>query len=283
MTNPIIKWAGGKRRIANLLQNHFPRRFGTYYEPFVGGAALFLQTRPPRAVLSDANERLIRMYRAVRDQPDAVIELLRDYPNEPAFFDDMRQRSRHIDEASDIEVGAWFIYLNRIGFNDLYRVNKQNHFNVPFGNYDDPPICDEALLRSCSAALQGVTLKSSIFEVALRSAKRGDFVYADPPYLPVSATSSFTGYTASGFGLDEHRRLRDLALELAKRGVHVLISNSAVPTVLELYQASVFYVQSIAAGRNIAARAASRGPVKELLISTYPIAPVLRAADGLTD
>jgi len=273
MATPILKWAGGKRRIVHTLYDRFPRQFGTYHEPFAGSAALFLAVQPPKAVISDANGRLIRTYAAVRDHVDGVIDLLGSYPNDAAFFQRMRQRSRKIDSATDVEVAAWFIYLNRTCYNGLYRVNKQNAFNVPFGKYVNPTICHEELLRECSAALQGVALNRSTFDVALRSAKRGDFVYADPPYLPVSATSSFTSYTADGFGLNDHRRLRDLALELARRGVQVLISNSAAPAILELYKTGGFHIQTIDAGRNIAASALSRGPVKELLISTYRPAP----------
>jgi len=270
MATPCVKWAGGKRRLVPILESRLPREFGTYHEPFAGGAALFLAVQPPKAVLSDANERLIRAYTALRSRPEHVIDLLRGYPNEAAFFEKMRQRSVLIDGGSDVEVAACFIYLNRTCYGGVYRVNQQNRFNVPFGRYKNPKICDEALLRSCSKALQGVTLKHATFEEALLAAKRGDFVYADPPYLPTSKTSSFTGYTAKGFDLGDHRRLRDLALELAQRGVHVLISNSAAPEILELYKGPAFHIERITAARSIGASTSSRCKAEELLISVGP-------------
>ena len=185
-----------------------------------------------------------------------------------------RKYSLAVDGLNDTEVAAWFIYLNRTGYNGLYRVNKQNVFNVPFGGYNNPTICDAEHLRTCSQALQGVDLRHACFDDVMADAKPGDFVYCDPPYVPISATSSFTSDTSDGFGIDEHRRLHDIALDLAKRGVNILISNSAAPAVLELYRDHPFHIETIAAARNIAANAASRGEVTELLIQNYqPVKP----------
>jgi DNA adenine methylase len=210
---PYLKWAGWRRRQVLLLQARIPAKFGTYFEPFIGGGALFFATQPKWATLSDANERLVRTYVALRDNVEGVIDILRRYPHDKAFFDAVRKQSATIDGEEDAEVAAWFIYSNRTSFNGLYRVNQQNHFNTPFGKYKNPTICDETLLRSCSKALQGVTLKHAKFEEALLAAKRGDLVYADPPYLPTSKTSSFTSYTANGFdvGDGEIKRSRQQA------------------------------------------------------------------------
>jgi len=260
---PFLKWAGGKRQLVAQMAPHLPDRFGRLHEPFAGSAALFFHLRPQRASLSDTNERLVRAYTGLRDAPDRVIELLSTYPHDKAFFLDMR--GRDIDARSDAEVAAWFIYLNKTAYNGLYRVNSKNRYNVPFGDYVRPNICDEATLRRCARQLKGVKLRVEDFEKAGRRARRGDLVYFDPPYVPLSATSYFTGYTKQGFGLDEHRRLRDLALALKARGVHVRLSNSGAPLVQELY-GDDFELIPIQARRNINCRAASRGKIVELFI-----------------
>lgn len=260
---PYLKWAGGKRSMLRHLVPHVPPSYGTYFEPFVGGGALFFALRPEKAVLSDVNRRLVRSYAAVRDDVDAVVELLKTYPYEKEFF--LTMRAVRIDDHSDVEVAAWLIYLNRSCFNGLYRVNRDNVFNVPFGRYSNPTICDDVNLRACSERLSGVAILHEPFEIVLGRAAPGDFVYFDPPYLPLSATSSFTGYSADGFGLDDHRRLRDVARELKARGVRVLISNSAAPAARELY-AEGFEIEEVLAGRAINARGDGRGRIPELII-----------------
>lgn len=239
------------------------QEFGTYHEPFVGGGALFFALRPRHAVLADNNRRLVQTYCAIRNQVEDVIRLLSGYPNEKSFF--LRLRAMRVDLRSDAEVAAWFIYLNRTCFNGLYRVNRSNGFNVPFGSYPNPMICDSDNLKACSRALQDVAVGHADFDTVLDRAERGDFVYFDPPYLPISVTSSFTGYTASGFGLADHRRLRDVARELKRRGVHVLISNSSAPAIRELYSKG-FQVSSVQAPRVINSNGAGRGKITELLI-----------------
>src|SRR5258706_11412152 len=230
---PFVKWAGGKRQLLSSLLQHAPRDAPSYFEPFIGGGALFFALRPKRAVLADVNERLIRTYTGVKNNVEDVIRLLKSYPHSPAFF--YRFRQKKIDGASDAEVAAWFIYLNKTGFNGLYRVNRDNRFNVPFARYASPNICDEPTLRACSAALAGTELLVEDFAKVVAKAKRGDFVYFHPPYVPLSVTSSFTSYTSVGFGEAEQKRLRDTALKLKKRGVRVLLSNSSSPMVRELY------------------------------------------------
>jgi DNA adenine methylase len=168
----------------------------------------------------------------------------------------------------DAEVAAWFIYLNKTGYNGLYRVNRRNQYNVPFGRYENPTICDESNLRACAAALHGADLLAEDFEVAARRARRGDFVYFDPPYAPLSATSSFTSYTSKGFGPGEQRRLRDVARDLKLRGVHALLSNSSAPFVRKLYTSRYFKITSVSATRLVNSRASSRGAIPELIIIT---------------
>ncbi len=261
--DPYLKWAGGKRSMLRHLRPLVPATFGAFYEPFVGGGALFFALQPPKAVISDINCRLVRSYVAVRDNVDELVSLLKTYPYEKDFF--LKMRATPIDARSGVEVAAWLIYLNKTCFNGLYRVNRDNGFNVPFGRYANPTICDEANLLACSEALKSAAISHDPFETVLKRAAPGDFVYFDPPYLPISATSSFTGYSPDGFGLRDHERLRDVALDLKARGVQVLISNSAAPAIRDLY-ADGFEVTEVLANRAINANGEGRGKIPELII-----------------
>jgi DNA adenine methylase len=176
-----------------------------------------------------------------------------------------RVRDMDIDSGSDADVAAWFIYLNKTGFNGLYRVNRANRFNVPFGRYVNPRICRPDTLMACSAALANAELLVADFASVVEDARRGDFVYFDPPYVPLSATSSFTSYTSLGFGADEQERLRDAARRLKTRGVRVLLSNSSAPYVRELY-ADGFDITEVSATRAVNSKPSARGPIVELLI-----------------
>jgi len=260
---PFLKWAGGKRRLVPILRTHVPERFGTYFEPFVGGGALFFDLRPERAVLGDGNERLIRTYSAIRDDVEGVIRTLANCPHDKAFF--LAERERDIDSELNADVAAWMIYLNKTAFNGLYRVNARNRFNVPFGRYENPTICDAENLRACARALENVGLCHDDFLSVLDLAHEGDFVYFDPPYVPLSATSSFVGYTEGGFGTADQVRLRDCALTLKRRGVKVLLSNSSAGLVRELY-ADGFEMQEVQAARNINRNAEGRKKIAELII-----------------
>ena len=260
---PFIKWVGGKRQLLPELMRYVPGQFNNYFEPFVGGGALFFELRPKTAVLADANKRLIRTYIGVRDSVEEVISMLREYPHDERFFYDLREKN--VDSGTDAEMAAWFIYLNKIGFNGLYRVNRQNRFNVPFGRHRNPNICDAPTLRACSAALAGTELRVSDFEAVVEKAEAGDLVYFDPPYVPLSVTSSFTLYTSDGFGAEAQIRLRDVALRLKQRGVHVLLSNSSAGFVRDLYQAD-FQATEVSATRLVNSNGARRGAITELVI-----------------
>jgi DNA adenine methylase len=260
---PFLKWAGGKRQLVRELLQHAPESYGRYFEPFLGGGALFFALRPAGAVLADRNERLIRTYEGVKNDVDQVIALLRTYPHDRSFF--YRFREIDVDRLSDAEVAAWFIYLNKTGYNGLYRVNRANRYNVPFGRYVAPTICDEPTLRACSRLLGGAMLLATDFEDAVAGARSGDFVYLDPPYAPVSSTSSFTSYTSDGFTPAEQARLRDTARALKQRGVRVLLSNSAVPLVRALYQDG-FQLLEVSATRAVNSKSTARGPIAELVI-----------------
>jgi DNA adenine methylase len=264
VARPFVKWVGGKRQLLPHLSSHVPLVYGAYFEPFVGGGALYFSVRPALAVLSDNNERLIRTYKGIRDDVERVIRILQTYKFDRPFFAELRNAD--IDSAeSDAEVAAWFIYLNKTGYNGLYRVNQKNRFNVPFGDYRNPNVCDAPTLRACSQALRCAEIVHGDFREVAERAKGGDFVYFDPPYVPLSVTSSFTSYTAGGFGMEEHRQLRDLALRLRSRGVHVLLSNSSATLVKELY-ADGFEMLEVKATRMVNSKATERGHITELLI-----------------
>lgn len=260
---PFIKWVGGKRQLLSELAPRVPSDYGRYHEPFVGGGALFFHLLPDQAVLSDTNERLVRAYRGVRDSVEEVIGLLQSYPHDRDFF--LKLRGADIDRRADPEVAAWLIYLNRTGFNGLYRVNRRNVYNVPFGDYENPTICDEENLRACARALRRADLRCEPFGAVVGRARPGDFVYFDPPYVPLSASSSFTSYTSAGFGMQDQARLRDVARALTDRGVRVLLSNSSAPAVFELYREG-FELVSVGATRAVSCRGTGRGRVQELII-----------------
>lgn len=268
---PFLKWVGGKRQLLPELVERYRRMsagsHGRYFEPFLGGGALFFHLRPASAVLSDTNARLIRTYRGVRNQLDEVLARLKHYDRQKtdkaAYY---RVRGRDIDASDDdAEVAAWLIYLNRTGYNGLYRVNSKNRFNVPFGRYKNPGVYDPETLRRCSEVLAGAKLVLGDFAVATSSAKKGDFVYFDPPYVPLSTTSSFASYTKGGFGPTEQERLRDVALALKKKGVRVLLSNSSAAEVRRLYRDD-FEIDEVQALRLVNSNASRRGSIAEVLI-----------------
>jgi DNA adenine methylase len=274
---PFVKWVGGKRQLMPQILRHVPKSFGRYFEPFVGGGALFFDRAPASAVLGDANARLVATYRGVRDLPDSVIARLREMPNDPSFF--LSTRAQNIDGRPDDEIAAWFIFLNKTGFNGLYRVNSRNVFNAPFGRYKNPLICDPENLRVCSTALRRAELVCGDFEAIVAQARKGDFVYFDPPYAPLSATSSFTSYTSDGFGPNGQERLRDVALRLKRIGVSVLISNSAAPLVRDLYRKGFKQIE-VKATRMINCKGDSRGAITELLIRLRTMAGTATAVSS---
>lgn len=261
-SRPFLKWAGGKRQLLPELLARVPKQFGTYYEPFLGGGALYFELQPQQALLSDTNRRLIRTYIAVRDYVSDLIRVLKNYPYDKDFYLKFRQLAP--DTSDDYILAAWFIYLNRTGYNGLYRVNLRNQFNVPFGRYTNPCICDEDLLRTCSETLSRANFGVCDFSEVTFHAKAGDFVYFDPPYFPVNDTAKFVSYTSEGFGKQDHLRLRDVALLLKRRGVHILISQSSAPFIRDIYKD--FSVQEAKARRNINSKGGQRGEVIELLI-----------------
>ncbi|MBI3073807.1 MAG: DNA adenine methylase [Deltaproteobacteria bacterium] len=270
VARPFLKWAGGKTHLISGHAHFFPAvdSIRTYHEPFVGSAAVFFGLRPACAVLSDSNAELIHCYAQIRDNVDAVITALAGHRyDEDHFYVVRKADPRYLSPA---ERAARTIFLNRVGWNGLYRVNSRGEFNVPFGRHTNPRICDAPNLRAVASALRGVDLRVAPFEAVLDRAKEGDFVYLDPPYVPVSATSNFTAYDREGFGVREQRRLAAVVAELSDAGIRVMVSNSYTPLVVELYQAlRGFRMELIDVRRAINSKADARGPVREVVVVNY--------------
>ena len=269
---PFLKWAGGKRQLLPELLCRVPKRMQTYYEPFVGGGALFFALQPKKAVINDFNRDLIQTYEVIRDDVDSLLQLLSSYKNDVNFYYKIRELDRNprlFKKLSAVEKGARIIYLNKTCYNGLFRVNSAGEFNSPFGYYKNPNIINEAVLKAVSTYLNtaDINLMCGDFSSAVKSAKKGDFVYFDPPYDPVSQSSNFTGYTSIGFDKEEQIRLKKLCDELNKRGVKFLLSNSATPFILDLYKD--YHIDIIPAKRIINSNASLRGVVDEVLISNY--------------
>lgn len=263
---PILKWAGGKRSLVPRILRELPERIDTYYEPFVGGAAVFLalaeHKRFKRAVITDKNSLLVDLYQVVRDDLGKLLkrlETLQSRISESEYYEIRAQRG-----GSKIERAARLIYLNKTGYNGLYRVNSKGGFNVPFGRYKRPKVYDPERLAAMSVALQDVTIRAADFEEACGGAERGDAVYLDPPYLPLSKTANFAAYHADAFGLPEHQRLAKFFAKLQRRGVSAVLSNSATPETRALYQA--FHCSDVKVRRPINSVATRRGAVPELLV-----------------
>ena len=266
---PIVKWAGGKSQLLNVFDGMLPDRFNRYFEPFVGGGAMFfhLYGRPQRlpAVLSDLNAELINAYESVRDDVESVIKLLKEHRNEREYF--YHVRSLDTTRLTKAERAARIIYLNKTCFNGLYRVNSHGQFNVPFGSYKNPRTCDETNLRAASQALKSVQLSSDHFKTTLKTARRGDFVYLDPPYQPLSATANFTSYTSRCFTEKDQEQLAEVVAQLDRRGCFVMLSNSDNSLIRDLYKQ--FRIETVYATRAINCKAGGRGRITELVVLNY--------------
>lgn len=272
---PFTKWVGGKRQLLPDLMELIPTDFNYYFEPFVGGGALFFELQPKHAVINDNNKELILAYKIIKDDVEALISELEKHKknNSKDYYLDLRSvdRDGRIDLMNDVERAARILYMLRVNFNGLYRVNSNNQFNVPYGKYKNPKILDKDNLREISKYLNNnnISILNGDFEDAIKDAKKGDLVYFDPPYVPLSPTENFTGYTADGFGYTEQVRLRDVFVELDKRGVYVIISNSSADLVYELYKPVAKKIIEVGATRMINSNAKKRGKVNELLIANF--------------
>lgn len=274
---PFVKWVGGKRQLLKQFRSldlYPPDGYNSekakYFEPFVGGGAVFFDLLPKRGHLSDLNSELVITYNVIKNDLDKLIASLKKQRYEKEYF--LEVRAKDPKKLTDLQIATRFIFLNRTCFNGMYRVNSKGEFNVPFGKYENPQICDEDNLRKVSLALQGVEIKHEDYKAVLKKAKKGDFVYFDPPYQPVSKTATFTAYTSQGFGEKEQRELRDTFLELHKKGCYVMLSNSDAPLINKIYSEIKKHgikIHKVQAGRAINSKGSGRGKIFEVLVTNY--------------
>ena len=264
---PFVKWAGGKRQIVKELVVRVPSRFNVYFEPFVGGGALLFELTPKKAIIGDINFELINAYLVIRDRVEDLINDLQKHRNERDYY----YKIRSIDPKTldSVQRASRFIYLNKTCYNGLWRVNSKGEFNVPFGKYRNPKICDEENLRAVSDYLKSADIKIICAEYGkiIELAKKEDFIYLDPPYAPVSETSNFTNYVEDGFSLKDQEELAEVFKELDRRGCYVMLSNSDTDFIKKLYKG--YLIERVSASRYINCIADRRKNHKELIIRNY--------------
>ena len=266
---PFIKWVGGKSQLLPELLKRIPRFSGRYVEPFLGGAALYFALKPTQSVLADINSELINVFQVVQSQVEELILDLGQHRYEKEYFYSIREidRSSEYNNWTSVARASRLIYLNKSCFNGLYRVNSQGYFNTPFGRYTNPTILNANNLRECNVALQGADIRQSSFLDLEQSLTKNDFVYFDPPYVPLSQTANFTSYADGGFGIDMQEALYQLCVRLNQKGVRFMLSNSSAPFVLERYQE--FNLMRVSAKRAINSKAALRGAIDEVIVTNY--------------
>lgn len=271
---PFLKWVGGKRALVDEIIARMPEKFNTYFEPFVGGGALFFELKKrgmlegKKSYLFDANKELINVYNTVKNNPYELIEILKEFQNKHShdFYYEVRSMDREDSFTSLPHAlrAARFIYLNKTCFNGLYRVNSKGFYNVPMGRYKNPAICDTSSILCASRALQDTEVLHVDFAKVLDFAKKGDFVYFDPPYYPLTPTSSFTSYNQDIFLDDEQKRLFNTFEKLAKKGLHVMLSNSDTEFIKELYKD--YKIDFVEMNRFINSKSGGRGKIKEIIV-----------------
>ena len=273
---PFVKWAGGKRQLIPTLNQNLPESFGTYYEPFLGGGALLFhilsKKNSQKCSISDLNSDLVLAYTVIRDRPDALIISLKNHEkNYQTDSDSYYYSIRQSNPRSEIEKTSRLIFLNRTCFNGLYRVNSKGKFNVPLGKYTNPNIVNEENIRSVSHILQSskISINCRDFEAVLSDAKKGDLIYFDPPYQPVSTTANFTSYTNKNFIYDDLKRLAELCFKLDSKGCNVLLSNSDSNEVSDIFSSNSWKVTKIETNRSINSNSKKRTGHFELLIKNY--------------
>ncbi|HET1315395.1 TPA: DNA adenine methylase [Streptococcus pneumoniae] len=270
---PFTKWTGGKRQLLPVIRELIPKTYNRYFEPFVGGGALFFDLAPKDAVINDFNAELINCYQQIKDNPQELIEILKVHQeyNSKEYYLDLRSadRDERIDMMSEVQRAARILYMLRVNFNGLYRVNSKNQFNVPYGRYKNPKIVDEELISAISVYINNNQLEIKVgdFEKAIVDVRTGDFVYFDPPYIPLSETSAFTSYTHEGFSFADQVRLRDAFKRLSDAGAYVMLSNSSSALVEELYKD--FNIHYVEATRTNGAKSSSRGKISEIIVTNY--------------
>jgi DNA adenine methylase len=272
LPHPFVKWAGGKRQLIPQMAKYFPKEYNKYIEPFIGGGAIFFHLLPEISIISDNNPDLINCYKVIKEDVENLIRSLRKHRYEKNYYYEIRAFDRDPEKfaaLSDVEKASRSIFLNKTGYNGLYRVNSKGFFNVPFGRHKNPKICDDVNLRSVSQALRNVEIHLGSFEICLDFAKQDDFVYLDPPYHPLSDTALFTSYTKSSFDKASQKKLFEVFKELDKRGCYVMLSNSYSEFILDLYKD--YQIIILKAKRNINSNSLKRGLINEVLILNMEI------------
>jgi DNA adenine methylase len=272
---PFLKWVGGKGQLLTQFQSLFPKKYNSYFEPFIGGGAVFFSINPPKAHINDINKTLVQTYAHIKNDVEKLIKsltklekefLTKDTEARKEFYYSIREKYNSLSH-EDFKKSLYFLFFNKTAFNGVYRENSKGGFNVPMGSYKNPKIVDEENLREVSKMLSNTKITSGSFVDAVKNAKAGDFVYFDPPYHPLSETSSFTSYSKDSFSKDDQIRLRDLFVELDRRGVYVMLSNSSAPFIQEIYSG---YTQiPVYASRMINSKADKRGKISEVVIINY--------------
>ena len=291
MVQPVLKWAGGKRQLLDELYSRFPEEYESYHEPFLGGGALFFDIEPRDGTVNDTDNRLVNFYEQIRDQPQALIDLLRSFddpeaePDENREYADENHKGREIksyyyqqralfnkrpyaDKYDPLEEAALLLYLNRTCYNGLYRQNSSGGFNAPIGRHVNPDWVQEARIREASQMLENTEIFNTDFEYILDHVSEGDLVYFDPPYEPMSPTANFNDYSEDGFDIDDQKRLVETAKELGEKGVYVILSNSGV--MYDMYDEAGFSVAIEGATRSINSDSQNRDKVEEIIATNVP-------------
>lgn len=277
---PFLKWVGGKGQLLKQFDSIFPKDFsGTYYEPFVGGGAVLFHLHPQKAVINDINTTLVETYRNIQTNSSKVIKELKKLQEEldkktveerKEFYYSIRNKYNKL-ENKDFKKSIYFLFFNKTAFNGVYRENSKGGFNVPIGAYKNPKILDENNILIVARSLRDITILNSSYKTAVKKAKKGDFVYFDPPYHPLSKTSSFTTYSKDNFSEKDQTELRDLFVELDKKGVLVMLSNSNTDFIKKLYKG---YKQiPVSATRMVNSNSAKRGSIQEIVVINYQLHP----------
>ena len=272
---PFLKWVGGKGQLLTQFEGLLPKTYNSYFEPFIGGGAVFFSINPKKAHINDINKTLVQTYIHIKNDVKKLIESLKKLEDEflakdtearKEFYYLIREKYNSLSH-EDFEKSLYFLFFNKTAFNGVYRENSKGGFNVPIGSYKNPKIVDEENLRAVSEILSNTKITSGSFVDAVKNAKAGDFVYFDPPYHPLSETSSFTSYSKDSFSKDDQIKLRDLFIELDKKGVYVMLSNSSAPFIQEIY--SGYKQIPVFASRMINSKADKRGKISEVVIINY--------------
>ncbi|MFA5025756.1 MAG: DNA adenine methylase [Candidatus Shapirobacteria bacterium] len=279
IAKPFLKWVGGKTKLVPELVEMFPKKFNNYYEPFVGGGALFYEVIQKYEVktssINDINKKLITAYIQIKENPQKLISELKNIEKEYKKLSLEKQRDYFIStrrkynerKIDDTTTAAYLIFLNKTCFNGMYRENSKGEYNIPFGDQKNPTICDKENILAVSKCLKNTEITNLSFEDSVKECKKGDLIYFDPPYYPINATSNFTGYSKNSFGEAEQKKLKDVFTDLVKRGCSVMLSNSHTPFIEKLYKE--FHINYRYAARSINSNGEKRGKIQEVVVTNY--------------